>query len=169
MKKVNVLIITAPTKSGKTTFLTKWIANRNDVTGILTPVKNGKRYFHNISDNSFFEMESADKNENVLTIGNYLFSVAAFKKASAILTEPIANNISFLIIDEIGPLEMLEHKGFYNALKKILDYTYKKLQIIIVVRESLINKVTTLCNEYNKTVSVMNFSPIINGNEDFLL
>ncbi|MBS1626878.1 MAG: hypothetical protein JSR09_07280 [Bacteroidetes bacterium] len=168
MKKADVLIITAPTKSGKTTYLAKWAFNRNDVAGILTPVINGKRFFHNISSNSFFEMEIGVADNSTFSIGNYIFSAVAFEKAALVLLSAITTPIRYLVIDEIGPLEMMQHKGFYNVFKELLNKTYHQLQIIVVVRESLIIEVTSLCEQYNKTVNVINFIPIINESENFL-
>lgn len=132
-----IYILTGPIQSGKTTALYNWSANRNDVYGILTPVINGKRFFMNVHTKEQFPMEATDDEKETLSVGRYTFSKTAFEKATGILSDAISIN-EWLIIDEIGPLE-LEGKGFYTVLKEINSLTDTKL--ILVVREGLALKV----------------------------
>jgi nucleoside-triphosphatase THEP1 len=132
-----IYILSGPIQIGKTTALVKWSAGRSDVFGILTPVVNGKRFFMDAHAQNQFEMESNDIEQEVVSIGGFKFSREAFERASHIIDHAI--NKGWLVIDEIGPLE-LNKEGFYEILRKALEnHTH---QLLIVVRESLLPRVT---------------------------
>lgn len=75
--------------------------------------------------------------EETLAIGRFVFSKAGFNKAIQIIRNAI-NNEGWLVIDEIGPLE-LEGKGFYTIVNEIL--TMRKNKTILVVRKGMVEKV----------------------------
>jgi nucleoside-triphosphatase THEP1 len=148
-----IIILTGGIQTGKTTFLQQFCAQRNNVAGILTPIVNGKRMFYNIEGKYFFEME-ADGEEEKLVIGKYLFSAAAFAKANNILLHADKDNsIDYLIIDEIGPLEIKQQKGLHDALLKILSSAFN-YTLITVVRQSLVEDVIAAFNlsKYNTEI-----------------
>ncbi|HEY6062429.1 MAG TPA: nucleoside-triphosphatase [Chitinophagaceae bacterium] len=134
-----IYILSAPIQSGKTTSLINWSATRNDVYGILTPVINGKRIFMNAHTREQFPMEAGGE-EEVLAIGRFIFSKAGFDKAIQIIRNAM-NTEGWLVIDEIGPLE-LEGKGFYDIVNEIL--MLRKNKMILVVRSGLAEKVKAL-------------------------
>lgn len=147
----NIIILTGEIQTGKTTLLQQFCLQRNDVAGILTPIVNGKRVFYDISGKHFFKME-AHNDEAQLAIGKYLFSAAAFTKASKVLyTESKRTDINYLVIDEIGPLEIKKLQGLYQLLKEITATTFN-YTLIIVVRQSLVNEVITTFNLTNPDV-----------------
>src|SRR5690349_6312823 len=105
-----IIILTGEIQTGKTTSLQEFCGKHNNIAGILTPIINGKRMFYDISEKVFFEMEANEK-EDKLIIGKYLFSTQAFEKANNILSNATkCNDIDYLIIDEIGPLELKQQK-----------------------------------------------------------
>jgi nucleoside-triphosphatase THEP1 len=131
-----VIILTGEIQTGKTTLLQQFCIGRNDVAGILTPIVNGKRVFYNIAGNSFFNME-AGANEATVAVGKYLFSASSFINSSSILLKASKSaEYNYLIIDEIGPLEIKQQLGFYPAVKQILSSSYN-YTLILVVRQSL--------------------------------
>lgn len=134
-----IYILSAPIQTGKTTSLINWSAKRNDVYGILTPVINGKRVFMNAYTKDQFPME-ASGDEETLEIGRYVFSKTGFDKAIQIIRNAISNE-GWLVIDEIGPLE-LNGKGFYDILSELL--TLRKNKTILVVRKGMTEKVKDL-------------------------
>ncbi len=138
----NTLIVTGPINSGKTTRLMDWCKNRNDVYGILTPKINGKRVFMDVATGDQFEMEAQENEENVLSIGKYIFSVDGFVRAKNIVRKATNRKNGWLIIDEVGPLE-LKGEGFNAELKELLVSMEDSLRVIIVVRESLVEQVIT--------------------------
>src|SRR5438093_50098 len=136
-----IFILTAPIRSGKTTSLISWSAERNDVYGIFTPVIGGKRVFMNAHTKEQFPME-ATGDEETLTIGRFAFSKTHFDKAIQIIRDAI-NNEGWLVIDEIGPLE-LRGDGFCNVLKEVLEKRQEK--ILLVAREGITEKVKEYFN-----------------------
>ena len=135
-----ILILTAEKQAGKTTLLQQFCKDRNDVAGILTPIVNGKRVFYNIAGAAYFEIE-ANNNEPQLVIGNYIFSEKKKKKANDILIqESKRNDINYLIIDEIGPLETKYQQGFYTTLITLLKSSFN-YNLLLVVRPSLVQEV----------------------------
>ena len=132
-----IYILTGPIHSGKTTSLINWPANRNDVYGILTPVVNEKRVFMNAHTKEQFPMQAAEHEKEVLTVGKYTFSKANFDTAIQVIRDAIQKN-GWLIIDEVGPLE-LRNEGFNSILKEVL--TNRTEKTLVVVREGLTNEV----------------------------
>lgn len=136
----NIFILTGPIQSGKTTSLIKWAKERKDVFGVLTPVVNSKRMFMDVHIGQLFDMEAGEEEEQTLPVGRFVFSKTNFKKASGIIKEAVDKH-GWLVIDEIGPLE-LRGEGFYEAVKKI-SQTRKDQPVLLVVREGMAEKVKT--------------------------
>jgi nucleoside-triphosphatase THEP1 len=135
-----IIIVTGDIQTGKTTLLQQFCLQQNNIAGILTPIVNGKRMFYNIVEKELFEME-AHGGEEQLAIGKYLFSVAAFTKANTILSDASKSiECKYLIIDEIGPLEVKKQQGLYESFKEILSSTLN-CTLIVVVRQALVNEV----------------------------
>jgi nucleoside-triphosphatase THEP1 len=126
-----VFILTAPIQTGKTTSLVNWSEKREDVHGILTPVVDGKRMFMNAHSRQLFLMEAKEGEEEVLTVGRFVFSKANFDKAIQIIRDSIDKQ-GWLVIDEIGPME-LRAEGFSDILKEVL--ATRKYNILLVVRD----------------------------------
>lgn len=136
MPEPGIYILTGPVQSGKTTSLQQWCAQRNDVYGILTPVTGGKRFFVDIETQEQFPMEAAGE-EIAMAVGRFVFSRKAFDRATAIIRNAIDKK-GWLIIDEIGPLE-LRGEGFSDVLKEVLPKRTGRL--ILVVRAGLTEQV----------------------------
>lgn len=133
-----VIILTGAIQTGKTTLLQQF-CKQYHCAGILSPVINNKRMFYNIANPIFFDME-ASGNENTLAIGKYLFTAAAFERAGEILSAAAdKNDIAFLVVDEIGPLEIKQQKGLYNYFKKILS-SPRHYTLIAVIRQGLVEE-----------------------------
>ena len=129
-------ILSAPVQTGKTTSLIEWSSGKKDVWGILTPVVDGKRVFMDVHTREQFPMEAV-VGEETLNVGRFQFSKKHFNKAIEIIREAI-NKDSWIIIDEIGPLE-LRGQGFHDIAKQLL--AKRKERIILVVREGLAQQV----------------------------
>ncbi len=137
-----IYILSGKTGIGKTTYLASWIKDKN-VDGILAPVINGKRHLKHISSNQMKKLEVDDDVENrkIVSVGRYLFDENIFDWAKEKLLESFNANPEWLIIDEIGPLE-LTGNGLEPAVSQILKSidNQNKIKIIFVVRENLIDK-----------------------------
>lgn len=136
----NIYILTGEIHSGKTTAITSWIGRRNDVFGILSPDISGVRFFANAHTKEQFKMEAEFNESDVLQIGKYTFSKAAFEKASSIIRKGLKQSLGWLILDEIGPLE-LKRQGFYNVVTEVVTSENTTLKKLLVVRKSLVEEV----------------------------
>jgi nucleoside-triphosphatase THEP1 len=141
----HIYILSGPVQSGKTTALLNWAAGRNDVFGILTPVQKpvpenstgkGHREFMDTHTGETFPME-ARAGETALTVGRFEFSKQNFEKAIALIRNAIPLD-GWLVIDEIGPLE-LRGEGFHDLLLEVLQQ--RKGPVILVTREGMVEAV----------------------------
>ena len=137
MTEQKIYILTGPVRTGKTTRLVNWSEKRSDVFGILTPVIEQKRVFMDAHTRDQFPMEAGENESEVLEVGRFRFSKQSFYRAATIIREGL-NKDGWLIIDEIGPLELAE-KGFYEITRLALDSDRRKL--LLVVREGLVEDV----------------------------
>lgn len=135
-----IFIVSGPVQSGKTTRLMKWAKKRKDVSGIFSPVIEGKRFFMNAATNEIFPMEKNAEELSGLKVGKYILSLAAFNRANEILQNALITKSGWIIIDEIGPLE-LNGKGFYDTMRQIMMQKNKDCKIILVIREFLLDEI----------------------------
>jgi nucleoside-triphosphatase THEP1 len=131
----NIFIVTGPIGGGKTSRLLEWCKTKEDVAGIATPIVENKRMFFDLKENELFKMEYDENEEEVFKIGKYVFGKNAFIKAIQVLKEGIASNPQWLVIDEIGPLE-LKGEGFSEILFHILKNSKRKYNLVLVIRDS---------------------------------
>lgn len=135
----NIYILSGKTGIGKTTFLSKWIKDKS-ADGILAPIIMGKRHLQHISSNQIKLLEVEKHNKNTVSVGRYIFDENVFKWAREKLLESFNANPDWLIIDEIGPLE-LNGKGLEPVASQIIksNGNQNKIKMIFVVRENLID------------------------------
>lgn len=138
----NLFILTGPINSGKTTKLMQWAATQKNIDGIFQPVIDDKRFIYHISSRTLKILESINsipKNELVI-IGKYQFRKSVFDWAQNILINCLNKKLDWLIIDEIGPLE-LEEKGLEPTISKVFNEIDKlNGNVLCVVRDSMLEK-----------------------------
>ena len=141
-----IYILRGDIRTGKTTALVEWCKNRDDVDGVLCPDNaEGKRYFQEVKSKTKFEFETELETEAIIEIGNFKFLKSAFEKANTYLLAVASENESqYLIIDELGKLE-LKKEGLHLSVERlILNYeTNEKKHLILVVRDYLLEAVLT--------------------------
>ena len=130
-----IYILAGEINSGKTTAIRNWAEGREHVFGILSPKIIGKRIFQNIATGEQFEMEALANELQCLQIGRYQFSQKAFDKASLILLDSLQKSKGWLVVDEVGPLE-LQGKGFFKVITEIVANTDINLKKLLVIRTS---------------------------------
>jgi nucleoside-triphosphatase len=135
--KPEIFILTGDIRSGKTTALEKW-SERKSVRGILTPILEGVRVVYDITAANYFPLEANADDENIISVGRYHFLQEAFNRMNALLSNQSGSQHEWLLVDEVGPLEM-ERKGLYDSVVYLLENAQPKL--ILVVRESLLEGV----------------------------
>ncbi len=89
-----------------------------------------------ISSGEKFSMEANADEIATIQVGKYSFSMNSFSKAVDILSSGAYNKNGWLVIDEIGPLE-ISGRGFDEALKEFLQNGSQNLKLILVVRDSI--------------------------------
>ncbi|MEW6507872.1 MAG: nucleoside-triphosphatase [Bacteroidota bacterium] len=134
-----ILIYSGPIKCGKTTQLMKWAASQMNIDGIFQPVIEGKRFLYHISSRTLKQLETDDDN-NIFAIGNYKFLKDSFEWAKNVLRKSVKDQLDYLIIDEVGPLE-LDGKGLEPAITELLESKNNfSEKVIFVVRKSMLEK-----------------------------
>ncbi len=140
---MQMYIFSGPIHTGKTTKLEKWIIKNPDVDGILMPVINGRRYLYFIAKGETHLLETEIENpESFEQIGKYKFQIAIFQKAQNYLLGLIDHLPSWIVIDEIGFLE-LNKLGFEPAVSTLISKlnSVKDVNILLVVRDYLKDEV----------------------------
>ncbi|WP_179347945.1 nucleoside-triphosphatase [Winogradskyella pacifica] len=141
-----IYILRGAVRTGKTTALLEWCKNRDDVDGLLCPDNaQGKRYFLEVKSKNEFELETELETESIIEIGNFKFLKSAFEKANTYLLAVASKNESqYLIIDELGKLE-LKGEGLYLSAERLIpNYeTNENKHLILVVRDYLLEAVLT--------------------------
>lgn len=147
----NIFILTGKIQTGKTTRLMLWAISQKNIDGILQPIIDGKRFIYHIRSRSLKPLETESK-ENIISIGKYNFSNETFDWSKQILNDALISNNEWIIIDEIGPLE-LNGKGLEPTISRIIDIKDKlESKILFVVREEILDKFVgryKLQNNYN--------------------
>lgn len=138
--KSKIYILTGPIRSGKTSALLQWSADQKSIGGILTPDINGERVFQMLPDNHILPMLANSEEEEVMEVGRFQFSKHLFQKAIQSIYHSIEEKKDWIIIDEIGPLE-LRDEGFADVLKNMLRNEERAYNILLVVRDGLLEKV----------------------------
>lgn len=150
-----IFIVTGKIKTGKTTRLMKWVNSQNNIDGILQPVVDGKRYLYHIKSRTLKQFET-DSGHNIISIGNYKFFISSFEWAKNIIDNACRENLSTLIIDEIGPLE-LKGSGLEPVISKILREKHNlQCDLIFVVREEILDKFLEHYNLSTKEYEILN-------------
>lgn len=135
----SLLILTGPVHSGKTTRLMQWAAAQKNIDGIFQPVIDDKRFIYHIGTRTLRVLETNDNN-NAFVIGKYKFNIDVFNWSQNVLLEAIDKSLDWLVIDEIGPLE-LDGKGLEPVISKIFNQIDElNGNLLCVVRNSILEE-----------------------------
>lgn len=141
-----IKIVTGKIHSGKTTNLFQFVNNNESVDGILAPIVNKKRKLYHISTRAMKNLEVDEPGENTINVGKYHFINSTFEWANKKLIISRNKNPKWLIVDEIGKLE-LDSKGLHNSCLEIIKNKDEyDTNIILVIRDYLLEQVL---NSYN--------------------
>ena len=148
---MSIIIFSRQVRSGKTTELLHWCDQQKNVAGILMPDIDGKRKVLDLRSGVMFDIECHDPvntKEALVQVGRYHFYTAVFETINSLLDQTLSDDPEWMIIDEVGKLE-LEEKGFYNLVKKVIyDHENKRTtaNILLVVRDSICDEVISRFN-----------------------
>jgi nucleoside-triphosphatase THEP1 len=73
------------------------------------------------------------------TIGGYRLVDEAVEWARGVMAAALLANVDWLVIDEIGPLELHQNQGFAFALEPLAD-PHRVPNAIVIVRDSLVEE-----------------------------
>jgi nucleoside-triphosphatase THEP1 len=156
MQGKQILLLTGDVQTGKTTFLQNWVRHRNDTAGWLSPVIDGERFFYNIPEQVLYNMEAQAGEKDVLKVGKFIFSADVFLKTTEkLITWSNEKKWKYIIIDEIGPLELNQHKGLFNVLTLLMQNENSFFTLLLVIREGLLNQTIDFCANYNKKTKII--------------
>lgn len=137
-----IYLFTGAVHSGKTTTLQTWLRNKPlNVGGILAVDIEERRRLYDIAHDKYydFEMDERHPDEDILVVGKYRFSRKTFEKAREIMLRTLKENPDWMIVDELGKLEM-DGDGLEPALTEVINF-YKgpeaKGRLILVIRDHL--------------------------------
>lgn len=147
-----VLILSGAVQSGKTTALLNHFSRKSNIGGFICPDVNGQRMICFLNEKRVIPLQIAN-NENEISIGRFTFDKNVFNKACDILVHTSTLDSEFVIIDEVGPLELKE-QGYYHSLKILLENWENKKEgtLILVIREHLVNEVIAKFDLKNASV-----------------
>ena len=139
--KNKIYIYSDAIQTGKTTRVLAWVNGNENIYGILTPDVSGKRRLYNIAEKQLLPFET-EKNttEPSIIIGDFTFLKSAFAKAQKILENVLFHHSDWLIIDEIGKLEM-QNEGLEPRLSSVLnDFSVQspETKILLIIRDTLL-------------------------------
>ncbi|MCD6063180.1 MAG: hypothetical protein K0R82_1091 [Flavipsychrobacter sp.] len=151
MSAHRIYIFTRAVHSGKTTTLQQWLRNTGvKAGGILTPNVDGKRMLYDISEDKYYEMEAAADapDSECLLVGKYRFTKESFRIAREILERELKQPSDWLIVDEIGKLELEDKMGLEPTITHIIN-SYKNIdgqnKLMLVIRNYLLDEA---CERY---------------------
>jgi nucleoside-triphosphatase len=155
--KPRLYVLTAPIGLGKTTFCRTLASQARtagwDVAGILCPaiVENGAKTGIQVQDlrseeirllavsthQPFDQMPDKDLDLSLFPkLGNWLFFPSALTWGREVIAASLPADL--LIVDELGPLELVRGEGWANAVEVLQQPAYKIG--IVVIRPSLLNE-----------------------------
>ena len=143
---MSIILFSRKIGSGKTTELQEWCSRQNNIAGILMPDIEDKRKIFNLQTKEIVELECTDPDncaEELIQVGRFYFYAAVFRQVNAILLQSLEAGPDWLVVDEVGKLE-LNRAGFFDALIEIITAHQNKTtasKILLVVRENLCDEV----------------------------
>lgn len=137
----NIFVFSRPIQTGKTGMLFEFLKHKKSIAGILTPDVNGMRKLYDISTGEYFDLQVSEYfSGEKITIGKFIFDKAIFDKAGEILLSALQKQPDWLIVDEVGKLEVEQSTGLHFVVLRIIEH-YNQDQpgrLILVIRDSLL-------------------------------
>jgi nucleoside-triphosphatase len=134
-----IYLLSGPIRSGKTSALAAFIQTRA-CAGIWAPDNDeGLRILVDLStQEKIIFQKNESTNESDVLIGKYIFDNNAFTIANNILKAAANTEADYIIIDEVGKLEMM-NQGIHLGLMVVLAAASLHKDIVLVVRDTLLD------------------------------
>lgn len=143
MSKHNIIILTGPIHSGKTSALSTYIKKFDHVEGVLCPDIENNRHVHFLNSSILKKIQVDDNFDNKITIGKFHFDADVMKEISSYLGSINIETADLIVVDEIGKLE-LKDEGFEPGLSTLIKNfktSTSNTRLLVVVRDYLVEEV----------------------------
>jgi molybdopterin-guanine dinucleotide biosynthesis protein A/nucleoside-triphosphatase THEP1 len=140
MRISNIYVLSQPIQTGKTTLLMDWLKTHPNTEGFLTPDIKGKRKLFDIASQTYHDLQLDDKQDGI-KIGRFVFDETIFAQARQILTDAFHNKPDWIVVDEIGRLEMERNEGLEPAVSNLINQfrsTETDTKLLLVIRDYLL-------------------------------
>ena len=140
----NIYILSEPVHSGKSTLLMNWCKRQESVAGVLMPDVDGSRKLYDIATNTHYDIQVKDqKPVSTVDVCKWSFDEAVFKRGREILLDAAKQKPDWLVLDEVGKLEMNRNTGFGPVVTKLVEL-YKnetgKAKLLLVIRDYMLEQ-----------------------------
>lgn len=136
-----ICILSEPIRSGKTTALMQWVKQQTHVAGFLTPDADDLRKLYDLASQKIYDLQVPAAHDNTVHIGHFDFDKAVFAHAQQLMRDALNNDPAWLVIDEIGRLELDRKEGLEPALSEVIrHYNAGKGtgRLLLVIRDYLL-------------------------------
>jgi len=131
----HIYILSDAIRTGKTTTLKNWAECTPNVVGFLSPEIHGRRMFQDIETDELIPMETES---NDLIVGKFAFDSSSFVHVKTEILKAWEDAVAdFIVLDEIGPLEINKGLGFHDLVLHLQEESsLKKPNLLFVVRDN---------------------------------
>ncbi len=149
MSRGDLCILSVPVQVGKTTRLQAWVAEAQSkgqrFGGFLMPDNAvGQRMLQPLSLGAFAQ-PIEDPVAGDLSIGRFRFRTAAFQAALAALDAALEETADWVVVDEIGPLEIRKAQGLEPGFGPWIHRWRQQMDrpnLLLVIRDFLLEEAT---------------------------
>lgn len=113
---------------------------QHNTGGILTPDVNGQRKLYLIHEKTYHNLQLTTGEEGV-EIGRFVFDKNVFALAQETLTNALNKNFDWIVVDEIGRLEMDRKEGLEPAITKVIKHFKQhttRTKLLLIIRDYLL-------------------------------
>jgi nucleoside-triphosphatase THEP1 len=140
----NIYILSEPVHSGKSTLLMNWCLKQEGVAGVLMPDVDGSRKLYDIAAGKFYDFQLDEKQEEgAVSICKWNFDENIFRLGRDILLNAAKQEPRWLILDEVGKLEMNRNTGFEPAVRELVElYKHQEgdAKLLLVIRDYMLEQ-----------------------------
>lgn len=154
-----IFILTGPIQSGKTTWLMDNVADQQLFSGILQPVIDGSRVIIDIHTRISKQLEAdTGIDESTVSVGKYKFLQSTFDWAKNVLKQSVEQEKEWIIIDEIGKLEIINHQGLEPIVSELITMRINNTlpsKLLLVVRDTLVESAVAKYNLQHAVITTV--------------
>lgn len=138
----NIYIFSEAQQSGKTAAIGNWLTKTQGAAGFLTPDILGRKKLYDIASGDYMDFEVDESCTDCTRIGEYQYDNKAIAYGRELLLNAIDNWPRWLVIDDIGRLEIERGEGWEPALSQVINVHHEidgDHDLLLVVSEPLLN------------------------------